>query len=57
MDSVESGRRGGRALHFAGFYCPRERTMSPVEARGARLAPLLPGRLGSSWTQTNTVKG
>ena len=38
---VCAGRQHARTLHFASFFCPQERTVSPVEQAGADLAALL----------------
>ena len=36
-----TGRQQARTLHFASFFCPQERTFSPVEQAGTELAALL----------------
>ena len=35
------GRRQARALHFASFFCPQERSVSPVEHAGTELAAFI----------------
>ena len=41
MEFVREGRQQERALHFASFFCPQERTVSPIKADDANLANLL----------------
>ncbi len=53
---VRSGRQQARTLHLASFFCPTERTVSPVESSGICLAALLVRLVGrvinpSDWSE------